>query len=180
MLCEKCGKQEATFYYKETINGTSHSYKLCGACAAGLQKNVEDPLASFHKFFGLEDQFGSFLATPKAERSAQTTCPLCSGTLADFLNTGKAGCPKCYEVFEEALLPSIRRIHGRSGHTGGSPKRFREENEKKQQMLRLEKELKEAIGKEEYEKAAEIRDAIRALKQDELAGQIQKDEGKEA
>ena len=33
MKCEKCGKNEATMYYKETINGVTREMHLCPECA---------------------------------------------------------------------------------------------------------------------------------------------------
>ena len=183
MLCEKCGKKEATFYYRENIGGTEKSYKLCADCAAELQKSGEistvshgdlfgepfaSPLTQMQKLLGGDDLFGSLLGLPQKERTAERgkTCPLCGSSFGDIARSGKAGCPRCYTVFEEELLPSLRRIHGRTAHTGQAPARFREENEKKQKITALEAELKEAIRQENYEHAAELRDSLRALRQD--------------
>ena len=33
MKCEKCGKNEATMYYKETVNGVTREMHLCPECA---------------------------------------------------------------------------------------------------------------------------------------------------
>ena len=33
MKCEKCGKNEATMYYKETVNGVTRELHLCPECA---------------------------------------------------------------------------------------------------------------------------------------------------
>lgn len=185
MLCEKCGKKEATFYYKENVNGTKKSYNLCADCAAELQKSGElqtsfgeDPFSKMMHMFdndsffggsllGGDSLLGSLLGAPQKSTARTTkTCPLCGSTFGDFVNTGKAGCPQCYETFENELMPSIQRIHGRSTHTGQAPARFRVENEKKQKIAALEKELKDAIAAEEYEKAASLRDTLRELKGD--------------
>ena len=34
MKCEKCGKNEATMYYKETVNGVTREMHLCPARGA--------------------------------------------------------------------------------------------------------------------------------------------------
>lgn len=183
MLCEKCGKKEATFYYKENVNGTTKTYKLCADCAAEMQKSGEiqtnfgeDPFSKMLHLFGGDDFFGDSLfggtnlfgsligAPQKNGAKTSRTCPLCGSSFGDFVHTGKAGCPQCYETFAAELEPSIRRIHGRTAHTGQAPARFRVENEKKQKIAALEKELKEAIAAEEYEKAAGLRDTLRELK----------------
>ena len=33
MKCEKCGKNEATMYYKETVNGVTREMHRCPECA---------------------------------------------------------------------------------------------------------------------------------------------------
>lgn len=183
MLCEKCGKKEATFYYRENVNGQEKTYRLCPDCAAQMQKDGEirmggeDPMNSLMKLFGSDSFFGSdllgettlfdkLIGTPQRSQTAEKTktCPLCGSAFSDLVKSGKAGCPLCYETFGAELAPSVRRIHGRSAHTGQVPARFREETEKKQKIAAMETELKEAIRTENYERAAELRDSLRDLR----------------
>lgn len=174
MLCEKCGKKEATFYYKENVNGVEKSYTLCADCAAEMQKNGvisgasigSDPFGQLHKLFTEDKLFGSLFNTGLKQPETRETpkCPLCGSTFAVLAKNGKVGCPGCYEAFETELTPSIRRIHGRSTHTGKTPARFREQNERKQKIAAMERELKEAISAENYERAAELRDQLRTLR----------------
>lgn len=182
MLCEKCGKKEATFYYHENINGTKKTYSLCGDCAKELEKAGE-----FGKFGGFSPEFGKFeslfandpfepmdnlfgsLFAPvrtrqPAERQRAKRCPLCGMTLADFAREGKAGCPTCYGTFAEELEPTIGRIHGRTSHSGRVPEKIREKNALADRIHALETEQKEAIRTENYERAAEIRDELRELR----------------
>lgn len=179
MLCEKCGKNEATFYYKENVNGQVRSYHLCRDCAMKLQKSgeiqtamTEDPIS---KMFGLlsgedpmdmDDLFGKLIGSPQKMQPQEKgkTCPLCGSSFLDLAKTGKVGCPQCYETFALELTPSIQRIHGRTAHTGQAPAKFREEIEKKQKIAALEAELKEAIQNENYERAAQIRDTVKDLR----------------
>lgn len=172
MLCEKCGKKEATFYYRENVNGVEKSWKLCADCAAQLQKSGEisggsafgeDYLTQMQKLFSGDDLFGSLLS-PQKERTTGKTCSLCGSSFADLSRMGKVGCPRCYEAFANELIPSIRRIHGRTEHTGHTPRKFQAETEKKQKIAALEQELKKAIAEENYEHAAELRDNLRALR----------------
>lgn len=176
MLCEKCGKNEATFYYKENINGTEKAYHLCADCAKKLEESGEirsfdeNFFSSMNKIFSGDNLFGSLFA-PVGQRHAlgaggreKKTCPLCGSTFEDIVENGKLGCPMCYEVFGDALPATIQRIHGRTKHTGNVPKRFRAALEAKEKLQKMEDELHEAVKNEEYEKAAELRDAIRALK----------------
>ncbi len=168
MLCERCKKNEATFYYKETVNGTAKSFHLCGDCAKAAETAGE--VKSLGWSAGgdfIDDLFSSLFApatakTPKvAERK---TCDLCGASFEELVREGKAGCPKCYDTFEGELAESIRRIHGRVLHTGGAPAEFREANEAKKKIEGLETALKEAIQSENYERAAELRDELRTLR----------------
>ena len=84
----------------------------------------------------------------------ETVCPVCRTTLSEFEKTGIAGCPKCYDVFLPAVEKMSERIHGRKKHIT--------ENEEKS-VDSLKNQLKEAVEKEEYEKAAYLRDEIKKL-----------------
>lgn len=176
MLCEKCGKNEATFYYRENINGTEKTFRLCADCAKKLEESGEirsfdeNFFHSMGKIFSGDNLFGSLFAPASTRHSVgngnreKKTCPLCGFTFEDIAENGKLGCPMCYEVYGDALPATIQRIHGRTKHTGNVPKRFRAALEAKEKLQKLEDELREAIQNEAYEKAAELRDAIRALK----------------
>ena len=48
MLCERCKKKDATFYYHENVNGAEKTYSLCRDCADEMEKRGE-----FWKFGGL-------------------------------------------------------------------------------------------------------------------------------
>ena len=42
MLCTKCGKKEATVYYKQNITGKITDYNLCSECAAEIRKQYNN------------------------------------------------------------------------------------------------------------------------------------------
>lgn len=100
------------------------------------------------------------------ERAKPVSCEHCGFTDAQFTQVGKLGCPKCYEVFENKLEPVLRRIHGNSGHTGKIPRRTGGTIGLRKKIEDLKRELQSAVTHEEYEKAAEIRDKIRALEKE--------------
>ena len=65
-----------------------------------------------------------------------------------------------------AVSPSaIRRIHGKTRHTGKTPVAAGEEAKKERELDVLKKQLAESIASQEYEKCAELRDSIRALEE---------------
>lgn len=92
MKCEKCGKNEATMYYKETVNGVTREMHLCPECAQkeNLGGAFENAFQSMNHFWS--DPFHSFLgggfgslwndmlgeATPTATMlGTERKCPTC-------------------------------------------------------------------------------------------------------
>lgn len=172
MLCEKCKKNNASFFFEENINGKKRSYALCQSCAEELKKSGElsntdflnfgfsAPLSSLHdslfgSLFGSSSQIGQI--------STKKSCPGCGSTLHDFRRLGKAGCGECYKTFAAELEGTIRSIHGNAKHTGRAPAKAKEKSKKESELNSLKNELKSAIENEEFEKAASLRDKIRSL-----------------
>ncbi len=57
----------------------------------------------------------------------------------------------------------IVNIHGETEHKGKVSARFPEGTEKRTQLIRLRREMKEAIDEEEYERASKLRDEIQKI-----------------
>lgn len=183
MLCEKCGKNEATFYYHENVNGKEKTFRLCRECQEAMQKSGELKAMENNPFF---EQMDSFFADPfpsmhslldgffgKTEAPSHSLsngegkkCPGCGMTFRELAAEGMAGCAKCYETFAEELEPTVSRLRARNtaGHIGRIPARFREKLEGKRKIEALEAEQKEAVKNENYERAAELRDELKKLR----------------
>ena len=158
MLCTKCGAKNAVVHYTKSINGEVTEYHLCQDCAKeeGLFGNLSFNFGNFFSdFLGAEHM-------PLPARN-QTACPGCGSTLADFERTGRFGCGACYDTFEAAIAPILKRVHGSVLHTGKLPKEAEGEVKAARKIDRLRKELKAAIAKEDFESAARLRDEIREM-----------------
>lgn len=167
MKCESCKQNEATFFYEETINGIQKSVKLCADCAAKMQEGQHLSFPSFTGFHGnlLEGLFG--LSTSPVAVEPQKACPECKATWNDLVKAGKAFCPHCYITFGKELEPSLRSLHGSNvTHTGRAPAGRRAQWERRDQLASLKKQLSDAIQSEQFEKAAQLRDQIRALEKE--------------
>jgi protein arginine kinase activator len=92
------------------------------------------------------------------------TCPSCGWNLERFRRAGRLGCPTCYDAFEESLKGLLRRIHGSNENLGKSYERLVKPDPADQDPGTLRKALEAAIGDEDFEKAAELRDRIKRLK----------------
>ena len=167
MLCENCKKNNATTYFKQNINGNIQEVYLCSECAAKL--DMGGMSSSLFDFF-MPSQFRI-----RAERE-QKKCG-CGTTFYNISQTGKVGCPDCYETFKNELAAVLKKINGAKHHTGRCPERFKigkiEEKKKvsaeaKEENIEMElrKQLEEAIKCENFEEAAKLRDRIKALKEE--------------
>lgn len=98
-------------------------------------------------------------------RLDQQACPVCGITFFEFRNIGRLGCPHDYECFANELEPLIVSIHGETKHVGKTPKRATRRTKVETELIRLRRDMKDAVAGEDYEKASEIRDHIRRLQE---------------
>ncbi|MBU1356673.1 MAG: UvrB/UvrC motif-containing protein [Candidatus Edwardsbacteria bacterium] len=163
MICDLCKKNEAVMHYTEVRDSRNTEYNLCRECAElkGLAKSLNLALSS------LGDMLAGMIRDISTEQDDDNAaqCPKCGLALTDFKKLGRLGCPGCYQVFNASLKPLVRQIHGINDHLGKAAptsddiKAAPSEN----RMERLRQELQAAVLKEEYEKAADLRDQIREL-----------------
>ena len=175
MLCEKCKKNQATVFLRETVNGRETAYSLCGECAEDMKKEGKLKLSfgPFGGYLSLADDgmypfFGSIFASPRmlgGKPTEKKICPLCGASFDDIRKSGKLGCPECYETFAAELEPAFG-CYG-SAAAGGDrriPRAAREKLERDERLSELEAGLKAAVAAENFEEAARLRDEIRAIK----------------
>lgn len=162
MLCDVCKKKNASLHYTKIINGKIEEMHLCEACA------LESQDFDFDKPFSIHKLFSSLFENNKTEAADKKikdiTCSNCGLTLSKFQKTGKLGCTKCYDEFSEHIRPIISGIHGHNHHRGKTPSRTDPNILIKREVDELVQRLDEAVKKEEFEKAAELRDEIKRVK----------------
>lgn len=154
MKCENCGKNEVTFVYQSNINGKITEKHLCSACAEKLgysQKIAAHSQRMMQSFFG-----GSFFD------DFFTPMPSLFGGLNRMLE----------DPFDDffADMPAL---------TAGEPAQVQPEKTKQQPDLvekeeqsrfarrreinALRMEMRKAVRQENFERAAELRDQLRAM-----------------
>ncbi len=171
MLCEKCKKRTATVFYNENMNGQARSYSLCGECAAKLReagdlRDVTSMIDSFADPFSIlhNDLFGGLFGLPLIKSPhAEKKCPTCGAGYQEITDSGKVGCPDCYTTFRQELSGLIQSVHGTTTHTGAVPSRHRAKKARDEELRRLKNELQDAVAKEDYERAAALRDEVRRM-----------------
>lgn len=168
MKCQKCDKP-ATFHITELTGGKPQELHLCEEHAREyLTQSSNEPPNATSMAAALAQQMAQQMAVGQtAEELAeldQQVCPVCGISFYEFRNQGRLGCPHDYVCFETQLEPLILNIHGESEHTGKVPARCPEGSAEQTQLIRLRREMKEAIADERYERASELRDKIARIK----------------
>lgn len=159
MLCEKCGKNNATTHIRSVVNGVVTEKNLCGYCAAkeGYNDFSHNSLTQM-----LASMFGDVLAS--GSDTATRRCPCCNATFSDIAESGKVGCPECYKTFYDELLPYLKRVHGSTKHAGKIPNKAPLTVKPKVESAdSLRMKLNELVREEKFEEAAVIRDKIKKL-----------------
>lgn len=163
MLCQICGEKEASLHLKEIVEGEVRSFHVCEVCAKekGLNESFFLPAFSLSNLIaGLSE----FQAEPEEKKIV--ICPGCKLTFSDIQKKGKIGCSSCYRTFKDYLTPLLGRIQSRTSHSGKIPLRGKTKDIRERQIYELGKNLEEVVKKEEYEKAAQLRDKIRHLEKE--------------
>jgi protein arginine kinase activator len=137
-LCEECAKEQGLSVSVEAIASSVKSL-LTGALAAASSEEAGD--------------------------EAVGGCPSCGLSYAEFKAKGRLGCGACYRVFAKPLERLLKNIHGSTSHTGKVPAAQKEMMKRRQEVSAMRGALKQAIGREEFEEAARLRDRIAMMEQ---------------
>ncbi|MPW26192.1 hypothetical protein GC105_10365 [Alkalibaculum sp. M08DMB] len=163
MLCQNCNERAASIHITKIMSGEKREIHLCDQCSA------------LHEMFNSSFNFQGFIANlldleenthaVDYSHSMEYHCPQCGMDYDTFKKHGKFGCEKCYETFSLLINPMIQRMHGKEQHIGKIVKYGGENIRLKRELTSLHGNLSLAIEKEEYEKAALLRDQIKILKE---------------
>lgn len=183
MKCDICKKREATIHIQEIVNSNKKAMHLCSECA--IKKSQSDPSFDFGGFnlaemlYNISESQGGIPGlspilkneaaddTDMIKDTTDLKCPKCQWTLKALRQTGRVGCPECYNVFREVIQNALENMHRGKLHVGKRPgnKGADKSSSLMLELMNLQKELDEVIQREEYEKAAELRDKINMLKE---------------
>jgi protein arginine kinase activator len=182
MICESCHQNLATVHLTEIVQKQKKELHLCEECARGKSDVVKGNFTVHDFLSGLADAAKKKAASPKEGEKPKAKpektrpaaevgpCPACGLTFPEFKASGRLGCHADYEHFKKELLPLLEKIHGATQHTGRVPSRVGERLETQKVLTALRKDLNLAIQREEYERAATLRDKIKTIETE--AGQV--------
>ncbi len=156
--CDHC--DEPAVVHEVTLkNGIKSEIHLCQEHAreAGVSMPTHQPINQLLSQFVISH-------SAKARAKSKKTCPGCGMTFGRFRQSGALGCADCYETFEQQLAPLIERAqNGATHHRGKTPVRAGSSVDRQLLITQLVKELDQAVGAEQYERAAQLRDRLRDL-----------------
>lgn len=162
MYCQNCKKNEATIHLTEISDGVRNEMHLCETCAGEQGITIKSSLP-------INELLGNLLSSaPPDEELFGTTdkdsvCPNCGMTIDQYRKEGMLGCPQDYQVFEETLLPLIKKAHnGQTHHCDKTPSKMPQETKHQVELDELRQRLEVAVKSENYELAAKLRDKIAA------------------
>ena len=156
MKCENCGKNEVTFVYQSNINGKITEKHLCSECAEKLgysRKMAAHSQRMMRSFFGgsLLDDFFSPMPSLLGRSGWLLEDPF-EDFFADMpaLTTGETAQKEQPEQKQDLVEQEEQKRFARM-----------------RQINALRMEQKKAIREENFERAAELRDQLRALENEE-------------
>ena len=166
MQCQACKQRTATIHLTEISNGQRIETHLCETCAQKQGIAIKNQIP-------LNELLSTLLAVQADAKTTQidltdtdpdAACPACGMTLKKFAEKTLLGCPHDYQVFKEQLTPLIEKAHaGCTKHKGKVPKTLPDNTKNQVELINLKRQLDDAVKKEDYETAAEIRDRIKKL-----------------
>lgn len=150
MKCEHCGKNEVTFVYQSNINGEVTEKHLCGECAKEL---------------GYAKQFAQ-------QRQRMVQDFFGRSLLDDFLMPAPSFMRRMNRMLEDpfddffADMPALSHAPVRKEEPKQEELVNAEEQDRFARMRRknaMRQEMKRAVREENFERAAELRDQLRAM-----------------
>lgn len=169
MLCERCHAHPATVHMVQVVNGHRKEEHLCSECA-----EKEHVFQKEQSFFGngffdspLDHFFGGSMLGHLLED------PFGTRTLEDqgggqFIEVSPEKLPEnedSYSRFKESIRPSFQKGKNEIPVHEPKAKEKADAPAESEELQALRKELKSCVDREDFERACEVRDKIKAMEE---------------
>ena len=170
MICQTCQKNVASVHVTEVADSAHvgpdqpafEERHLCEFCV----QTMDLPHMPVMKKT-VKDIWKLLQISQDKLRRSEVSCGNCGLSLDEFRKKGRLGCASCYEVFGPHIGELLERVHGARKHVGRLPGTSEGQLERIHQLSQLRQRLDAAIRDEAYENAAQLRDELKALEDDE-------------
>lgn len=168
MECDFCHEREAVIFVEQiSKNGNKRKINMCMECAVahGISpdpKNIET---------NIDDLFKELSeSVNKIRIENNKLCPVCGTKLSEIKKSSHTGCPECYEIFKTQIKECLEKRGIEGKYSGSMPARLASFHSVLNYRIMLQNKLKDAVQKEDYEKAALYRDYLHALEKQPVSG----------
>jgi protein arginine kinase activator len=172
--CKHCGN-ESNYLFRSAITKEVTDVFLCESCFQ--QYYGGEPLGMIGDEVVVKEDKTALFDKSIAEKLIEIKCQKCNTSLAEIGKTLKLGCESCYATFSDLLATAESQIEKKNVKGKEEVKKTEEKPEAKKETYTgsvkegklkiLEDRLKLAIKNESYEEAAELRDLINTIKDEE-------------
>tara|TARA_R100000027_G_scaffold391_3_gene489 strand:- start:5239 stop:5745 length:507 start_codon:yes stop_codon:yes gene_type:complete len=154
--CIHCGKP-ATIHLTQIVDGEIRKVDLCESC------QVNDSMAADFEIEPFAKLAEGVAAAVQEHGGEVHACPKCGCDDSQLQQTGRFGCPDCYEAFEPILPELLGKIQPGLSHEGKVPAHGVQRQRVEKKQMELRKKLEAAVREERFEDAAVYRDELRTL-----------------
>lgn len=178
MICDDCKQRPAIVHISQVINGQNSELHLCQECAnrrsggqfwvnpnflaLNILSNLVHPQTSSPSALGQSGQAGQLKPVEK-NLYLIGQCASCGLAYQQFLNSSLLGCSNCYTAFKQQLETLMKQFQAGLRHQGKIPLRKGGTSRLGRMIQKLRIELQKVVEQEHFEKAAVIRDQLKAL-----------------
>ncbi len=152
--CDGCGKPGGHVRIHQSNGSEFRELWLCGSCARLI--GAEQSLPAFGP------TVGELLGTLTGDAGTRA-CPNCGTRFKQIRQTGQVGCAECYQVFSNRIQLLLSQMGLIDPHAGRYPNRLASYRRLLVDRVAMKDDLEAALGREDYEHAAELRDRIRMM-----------------
>ncbi len=180
MKCELCHQADATTAVTVKKDGAEKELYVCAACAADIRnggrkkkKTSADPSKpTVIKTSGEEPPpfveelvkatLGFMKGVAEAEENERRVCPVCHAKWDKLKDAGRLGCPACWRTFARQIRTEFLSAEFGRAHIGAAPAIDRLPDAKAVRAV-LERDLRAAIAREDFHRAADLKRQLDAL-----------------
>ncbi len=160
MKCSSCGKKEGVVQVRQIIGEDKVEIWLCSECAHehGIERDRK------HMIHDNNDLLSGLLAPAlRDDAEEERICAHCGCNGKELKKTGSVGCSECYSIFDKEITSMLNGISMQDQHRGKYPARLKSYKTFFIDRENIKKYLKNAIAREDYERAAVLRDRLKRM-----------------